>query len=169
MHIIKKENFQTSIGNFTAYYLEKDLIGLALCEADIEKIDNHFQRRLSYVEYCKISGVSALLQNEIEKYLKGSLFSFSVSIKIIGTPFQEKVLKQILRIPYGDVLSYGDIGKAIACNGFQSIGSAVKANPLPIIIPCHRVVGGKNLGGYSLGRGIDTKKLLLKTEAKFLK
>ncbi|MCL2483972.1 MAG: methylated-DNA--[protein]-cysteine S-methyltransferase [Firmicutes bacterium] len=95
-----------------------------------------------------------------------------------GTEFRKKVWKALCEIPYGCLVTYGDIGKQIGCKSGQAVGGAVGNNPISIIIPCHRVVGGnKSLTGYGGGlkmkvallehEGIDTKKYAVPTkEAK---
>ncbi len=84
-----------------------------------------------------------------------------------GTPFQLKVWHETMKIPYGTTATYGQIAKAIGCRSPRAVGQALNKNPLPIIVPCHRVIGknGK-LTGFS--SGIHIKELLLLAEkAKF--
>lgn len=102
--------------------------------------------------------------NEIKEYLDGNKKSFSIPIKIEGTDFQKKVWQELLKISYGETRSYKDIAINInnskAC---RAVGTAIKNNPIPIIIPCHRVINSnKNLGGYAYG--LEIKKILLKIE-----
>ena len=96
---------------------------------------------------------------------------YDLPLSLKGTPFQIEVWNILLTIPYGETLTYGDIAKIIATRrnlnrmSAQAVGGAVGANPLPLIIPCHRVIGANNtLGGYSGGEGIKTKISLLKHE-----
>lgn len=105
--------------------------------------------------------------NEIKEYLDGNKKSFSIPIKIEGTDFQKKVWQEVLKIPYGETRSYKDI--AININNskaYRAVGTAIKNNPIPIIIPCHRVIkSNKDIGNYAYG--IDIKKELLNLEANF--
>ncbi len=105
--------------------------------------------------------------NEIKEYLDGNKKSFSIPIKIEGTDFQKKVWQEVLKIPYGENRSYKDI--AININNskaYRAVGTAIKNNPIPIIIPCHRVIkSNKDIGNYAYG--IDIKKKLLNLEANF--
>jgi methylated-DNA-[protein]-cysteine S-methyltransferase len=80
------------------------------------------------------------------------------------TPFTGKVLKRVARIPYGRTMSYGEIARAVGNpKGARAVGGAVGRNPIPVIIPCHRVLAGDNrLGGFS--GGLDKKIFLLKLE-----
>ena len=93
----------------------------------------------------------------------------SISISFKGTAFQEKVLKEVIKIPYGKVITYGDIAKTFAGKmSAQAVGQAVGNNPLALIIPCHRVIGANNkIGGY--GGGIESKIWLLKHEGVIIK
>ena len=86
-----------------------------------------------------------------------------VKIALQGTDFQKKVWKELLKIPYGTTITYGDIGKLLNIKSGQAIGGAVGRNPISIIIPCHRVVGKDgSLTGYA--GGLDKKKKLLELE-----
>lgn len=105
--------------------------------------------------------------NEIKEYLDGNKKNFSIPIKTEGTIFQNKVWQELLKIPYGETRSYKDI--AININNskaYRAVGTAIKNNPIPIIIPCHRVIkSNKDIGNYAYG--IDIKKELLNLEANF--
>lgn len=105
-------------------------------------------------------------KEELKQYFEGSLKQFTVPLAPEGTDFQRSVWKELCRIPYGKILSY----KQIALNlnnpkSYRAVGNANGKNPIPIIIPCHRVIctGGK-LGGFSAG--LDRKRFLLNLEQK---
>jgi methylated-DNA-[protein]-cysteine S-methyltransferase len=105
---------------------------------------------------------------QIDEYFKGSRRVFSLPLKTEGTAFQQLVWRQLERIPYGAVASYGDVARAIgkpkAC---RAVGSANHNNPIAIIIPCHRVIGSDgSLTGY--GGGLWRKEWLLNLEANRL-
>ncbi len=105
------------------------------------------------------------LERELEKYFAGKLREFTVAIDITGSPFEQAVWAQLLKIPHGETRSYGDIAVALNKPGAQrAVGRANGANYLSIVIPCHRVIehNGK-LRGY--GGGLDRKKYLLELEA----
>ncbi len=80
-----------------------------------------------------------------------------------GTPFQQKVWRQLLTIPPGETATYGELAAAIG-SAPRAVGGAVGRNPVPIIIPCHRVVAAAGLGGFSAPGGVATKKKLLRLE-----
>ena len=102
--------------------------------------------------------------NEIKLYLEGKLKEFHTRLDLsYGTSFQISVWRELLNIPFGKVKTYSEIANKIGKPGAaRAVGNAVGANPIPIIIPCHRVVATSGLGGYS--GGIEIKKRLLQTE-----
>lgn len=102
--------------------------------------------------------------NEFSSYFMGELITFTLPIFPTGTAFQEQVWKSLMTIPYGEVISYKDLAlKVNNPKGMRAIGAANGKNPLPIIIPCHRVIQtDQTLGGYS--GGIAIKIALLERE-----
>jgi len=104
----------------------------------------------------------------LDRYLKGQKVEFDMAIDISGeSPFTQKVLLELRKIPYGRLQSYLSIGKQLGYPmAARAIGQAVKRNPIPIIIPCHRVIRvNGSLGGFSLG--VEIKKRLLVLEGTF--
>jgi methylated-DNA-[protein]-cysteine S-methyltransferase len=124
------------------------------------------------VELCKkvtSLGSSRVLDEagkQLALYLKGSLPKFSIPLKVSGTPFQLAVWKAIAKVPFGKTVSYGEIAKAIGKPlASRAVGAAVGANPTPLLVGCHRVLGSNgSLTGYTGGQGLKTKKLLLDHE-----
>jgi methylated-DNA-[protein]-cysteine S-methyltransferase len=114
-------------------------------------------------------GNSKVLQaakKQIENYFLGKSPNFSLPTYAEGTDFQKSVWNQISRLKFGQHVSYGEIAKAIGKpKAARAVGAAVGANPIPLVIGCHRVLGtsGK-ITGYSGGKGIPTKAWLLKHE-----
>lgn len=108
------------------------------------------------------SPLTDLAFKEISKFLDGKLEKFSFKINPKGTNFQKKVWKEIEKIPYGKTITYKDLGDKINSKAYQAIGSACGKNPILFRIPCHRVVGKNNLGGFSYG--LSLKKRLLEME-----
>lgn len=106
-------------------------------------------------------------QHELRAYFDGDLQEFKAPIFLEGTHFQKQVWAALLNVPYGECASYGDIAKAIDNPGSaRAVGGANNANPIPIIVPCHRIIGAnKSLTGF--GGGLNTKKALLSHEAKY--
>ena len=86
-----------------------------------------------------------------------------IAVRPKGTPFQQRVWLALLTIPYGKTISYGEIAKMVDCRSAQAVGQAVGANPIALIIPCHRVIAAHGkIGGYAYGTEI--KKQLLELE-----
>jgi len=103
---------------------------------------------------------------QLSEYFQGTRTEFDLPVAFSGTPFQEKIWSALRTIPYGQSLGYEELGiVAGAGRAPRAVGGAVGANPLPIIIPCHRVLSStKAITGYSGGAGIPTKIALLDLE-----
>ncbi len=114
------------------------------------------------------SVLTDLAFEQLCQYLKGERKEFDLPLNMNqGTPFQQKVWRALLDIPYGKIVSYGDIAKAIGQpTASRAVGGANNRNPISIIVPCHRVVGSSgNLVGYA--SGLDAKRFLLELESMF--
>jgi len=101
--------------------------------------------------------------DELIRYFEGELKKFSIKCQITGTVFQNKVLNELKKIPYGQTMSYSDIAGRIGHpKAYRAVGSANGKNRLPIIFPCHRVISNNGeLGGFSGGLSIKSKLLEL--------
>jgi methylated-DNA-[protein]-cysteine S-methyltransferase len=117
--------------------------------------------------WAKDSAPTPLLRRaktQIDKYFDGKSFEFDLPLNPAGTAFQKRVWRAMSKIPYGHTKTYGDLAKALS-SAARAVGGACGANHIPIIIPCHRVLGAAgNLGGYSGDGGLDTKLALLRIE-----
>lgn len=100
---------------------------------------------------------------QLRSYDAGELTTFDLPLHVDGSDFQRAVCAQIAAIPFGDTMTYGDIAKALN-KPAQAVGSACGGNPIPVIIPCHRVMGAKGLTGFSGKGGVETKVALLRHE-----
>jgi methylated-DNA-[protein]-cysteine S-methyltransferase len=102
--------------------------------------------------------------NQLDDYFHGKLYKFDLKLNPIGTDFQKKVWNKLVEIPYGQVCSYKDIANSIGnIKACRAVGMANSKNPIPIIIPCHRVIGSNGrLTGYA--GGLDVKEKLLNLE-----
>jgi methylated-DNA-[protein]-cysteine S-methyltransferase len=101
---------------------------------------------------------------QLELYLNGQLKEFTVPLKAEGTDFMKSVWQKLLDVPYGQTASYKDIAIAVGNHrGYRAVGMANNRNPIPIIIPCHRIIGSNgDLVGY--GGGVEMKVKLLGLE-----
>lgn len=103
---------------------------------------------------------------QLNEYFAGKRQDFDLPLRLDGTEFQLLVLAELQRIPYGETTSYGDIAERIGRpKAVRAVGAANGRNPIPIIVPCHRVIGASGaLTGF--GGGLDTKKELLRLESE---
>jgi methylated-DNA-[protein]-cysteine S-methyltransferase len=105
---------------------------------------------------------------QLNAYFDGDLKDFDLPLRPHGTAHQARVWGGMCRIPYGHTLTYGELAHDIGSIA-RAVGQACGANPIPIIIPCHRVMAGDNkLGGYSGDGGVETKVALLRLEGVLL-
>ncbi len=104
------------------------------------------------------------LGRRLLEILKGKGVSLDSRVyRLTGTPFQLKVWQETARIPHGATITYGELAETLGCASPRAVGQALKRNPLPIVVPCHRVIGRSgNLTGFSCG--LDVKKALLDIE-----
>ncbi|HEX4366168.1 MAG TPA: methylated-DNA--[protein]-cysteine S-methyltransferase [Rhodopila sp.] len=113
---------------------------------------------------------TALLRSareQLHAYFDTALTAFELPLAPAGSPYRQRVWQALLAIPYGSTRTYLDIARA-AGGSPRSVGGANGANPIPIIIPCHRVVATTGPGGYSGGDGLPTKRALLRLEGLLL-
>lgn len=103
---------------------------------------------------------------QLAAYFEGSLKEFDLALAPQGTPFQSRVWEELQRIPYGETISYAELAQRIGNpNASRAVGAANGRNPIPIVIPCHRVIGASgSLTGF--GGGLETKRVLLEHERK---
>lgn len=106
------------------------------------------------------------MAEELQRYFHGELKSFSTALSPYGTAFQQAVWQAIASVPYGQLSTYGQLAKVIdKPKASRAIGGATGKNPIPIVIPCHRIVGSNGaLTGFSAPGGLETKVKLLQME-----
>ena len=156
--------YHSPVGALTIASDEKNIVGLWL---DSQKYYMDVLAGKTYQE--KETEVIKLAKNWLDRYFNGEKPTIDeLPIEFIGSDFRVQVWKMLSEIPYGKVITYGDIAKRIAEQkgtpkmSAQAVGGAVGRNPISIIIPCHRVVGADgSLTGYSGGVRIKTKLLEL--------
>ena len=99
---------------------------------------------------------------ELERYFNGEKIDFSAEVDLSNlSPFTRKVLNETRKIRYGTTITYSKLAGNIGSAAIRAVGGALARNPIPIIIPCHRVVAKNGIGGYSAGIGIKTRLLEL--------
>lgn len=100
---------------------------------------------------------------QLAAYFEGELTGFTLPLAPRGSEFQQAFYRALRAIPYGETRTYGDLAAQLGVSA-QAIGQACGANPIPILIPCHRVLAASGLGGFSGAGGVDTKVALLRLE-----
>lgn len=147
------------------FFYDTDIGNIGIEEKDGFVVKVHFGSNTSFKdEEIEETDVIKKAYVELNNYLKGDIKEFTIPLKVDGTEFMQEVWDGLLRIPYGETLSYKELGEKIGRpRAARAIGLACNKNPIPIFIPCHRIVGSNGkLTGY-LG-GLNTKKKLLEIE-----
>ena len=144
---------------------------LCLCDwADGRRrasVDQRLQRILN-AEYVEGSSeVIEMARQQLDEYFLSKRHEFDITILFVGTDFQKKVWNELLKIPYGTTVSYGELSRRIGMpNAVRAVANANAVNAISIIAPCHRVIGSNgSLTGY--GGGLDRKRFLLDLEKNY--
>ncbi|MDE0942858.1 MAG: methylated-DNA--[protein]-cysteine S-methyltransferase [Alphaproteobacteria bacterium] len=106
-------------------------------------------------------------KTQLDAYFDGAEITFDLPLTPAGTEFQRNVWRLMEAIPYGETRSYGDLAKDLN-SAARAVGMACGANPIPVIIPCHRILSATGMGGYSGEGGVETKVDLLRLEGVLL-
>ena len=112
-------------------------------------------------------------RRQLDRYFAGERIAFDLPLRAAGTPFQQAIWQAMQAIPYGETRTYGDLARGVDAPA-RAVGTACGQNPIPIVIPCHRVVGTGTRGarfsltGFSGGAGVETKRALLMLEGLML-
>ena len=114
------------------------------------------------------AGRQRSVETQLHEYFAGKRQTFDLDLNLRGTPFQLAVWNELLRIPFGDTITYAELARRIGKPAaIRAVGAANGANPIPVIVPCHRVIGSNGtLTGY--GGGIERKQWLLAHEGRRL-
>lgn len=156
-------SLRTPIGRLLVSVSDRGVWDITFGETSEQRYRTHLLRWVSNVlrDHNAVENVLS----ELDAYFAGSLRKFSVPVDLRRvTEFTERVLQVTRRIPFGQLLSYGEIAERIgAPTASRAVGGALGRNPVPIIIPCHRVIAhGGGLGGFT--GGLETKRTLLRIE-----
>ena len=153
--------YESPLGTITLYATASALVGLTFPTQSIT-----FSDPICRVESTASPILTRTLQ-WLEQYFAGQVPTVTIPLAPQGTAFQQKVWSHLQHIPYGATLTYGELSQLVFHSprpkGAQAIGSAVGANPISLIIPCHRILGkGSSLTGYT--GGLSIKRALLSIE-----
>ena len=157
-----------AIGRLELLSTEVGLVAVLFCDERRSDASAAWRQRNVESVFPSLSGEHDHYADQLWEYLAGGRQEFTIPLHRTGTTFQCAVLDAVAKVPYGTRASYQDIARAVgnsaAC---RAVGAANGANPLPLIIPCHRIVGtSAKLTGY--GGGLDAKRWLLSLESSAL-
>lgn len=142
------------------------LIGVSETALVILEFDRGLSERIAGapVKWEPSAGKTAVVRSQLEEYFAGTRRQFELALDLRGTEFRKHCWEELLKIPYGQTRTYGELAKAVGRpTAFRAVGQANHFNPIAIIVPCHRVLAtGRRLCGY--GGGMPTKALLLRLE-----
>jgi O-6-methylguanine DNA methyltransferase len=152
------------VGRINVAATEKGLILLSFPSHSIESFFETVLTRFPSNFFTQNSDPFQELYHQLERYLGGEKVAFDVSLDLRGTPFQIQVWEALTAIPYGETRSYGEIARAVdRPRAYRAVGQANHNNPVPIVVPCHRVIGSRgDLVGF--GGGLSVKEKLLDLE-----
>lgn len=150
--------YQTPLGPFYLWFEDGNLIYASF---DLGHGQSWLKKHLPKATYANLP-LKHSYQENLNAYFRGKKIDFSWPTKLIGTDFQKRVWAEIEQIPHGHVSTYKKLADKLDTKAYQAIGQAVGANPISLIIPCHRVLGTNWFGGY--GGGLNLKRLLLELE-----
>jgi len=158
----------------TSYYCYLDTpLGLLCVQGDGEfltdlYLPNHKGPTNTHAGRQKYAAPFTAVGQQLAEYFAGARHSFDLPLKLAGSPFQLRVWRELIRIPYGTTITYSQLAQRIdRPSASRAVGHANSRNPISIIVPCHRVIGASgNLTGYA--GGLDAKRWLLDREAGYL-
>lgn len=168
----KKTVFYSNIDNtpLQTVWLASTEIGMFCLEFNVTKKQFFSSvNKLGSINLVKNQTHTKLILNKVQDYLNGNLINFDANIDWNNaTEFTRQCREMVIKIPYGETRTYGDIAKQLGKPGSsRAVGRANATNPIPLIIPCHRVIASDgNLRGYGGSGGIKTKRWLLDLERK---
>ncbi len=151
MKLRYETTYASPLGSFRIVCEDGYLVGLTLGESSHESEADALCREVS---------------RQLGEYLSGGRRGFELPVRVSGSPFREAVWRELSRVPYGEVVTYGELARKIGAPGAsRAVGGALNANPVAIVLPCHRVVGTSGIGGYAYGS--ELKRRLLELERNF--
>jgi len=165
MNHIYFARFNSKIGLLKIATSQKGVCKIALPNEEENLCMQWLEKRFPQYSIIENPDKNLYVIQQLKEYFDGKRKKFDVKLHLVGTPFEKRVWKALMEIPYGKTASYAEIALKIGKpTAFRAVGNANGKNPIPIIIPCHRVINSSGeLGGY--GGGLDLKRRLLELEA----
>jgi len=165
MNRINIQRHQTGIGELLLGSFGGRLCLLGFGDKETRRtVDDWIRKKLDARFVEKNDEILEKTRKQLDEYLNGNRKEFDIPLLMVGTDFQRRVWKALMRVPYGATSTYGQIAEDIASpRAVRAVGNANRTNPISIIVPCHRVIGSNGeLIGY--GGGLSLKKWLLRLE-----
>jgi O-6-methylguanine DNA methyltransferase len=164
MNKIYQTSFTSKIGVIYVASTKKGVCKITIPGQTKKEFIRWLHRHYPHYEFVESTTHNKKVVDELQRYFDRKLVKFKSNLDYEGTTFQQRVWNELKKLPYGSTTTYKAIATRLGMeNGFQAVGGAVGSNPIPIIVPCHRVIGtNKKLTGYAAG--LKTKELLLRLE-----
>ncbi|MFU8796870.1 MAG: methylated-DNA--[protein]-cysteine S-methyltransferase [Dehalococcoidia bacterium] len=164
---IKLQRHRTEMGELTMGSFDGALCFLGVGGGDLSHVaDDRLRKGLGAVLVEEDSPILELTRRQIDEYLGGTRKEFDIPLLMVGSDFQKSVWKALMKVPHGSTSTYRRIAEDIGSpKAVRAVGNACKANPIGIIVPCHRIIGSDGgLVGY--GGGVPLKEMLLSLEQR---
>jgi methylated-DNA-[protein]-cysteine S-methyltransferase len=157
---------ESPVGHLYLAICEDKLCALSLGQEAKEKLFEQLVSMNPEAEIKESQSAFKIIIKQLNEYFTGQRTEFEIPLLFEGTDFQKSVWSELIRIPYGKTISYGDLANRIdKPGGMRAVGAANGQNPIPIIVPCHRVIAADgSLGGYTGGLEIKHKLLDLEQQ-----
>lgn len=155
---MQQSTYKSPLGPLYLWFAEEKLIYTTFREEDGEK---WLAKRFPTAQP-EQKALAKDYEADLDRYFRGQKINFEWPLRLMGTDFQKRVWQEILAVPHGQVTTYKRIGERLDTRAYRAVGQAVGANPVSVIVPCHRVLGTNSFGGYA--GGINLKRLLLELE-----
>lgn len=164
MTALYRAGIDSPVGRLTCICDDVSIIRLLWVSDNESEAVEQLSRSLGPVRVLSANMVAETVCRELDAYFAGRLKAFSVPPSfLLGSPFSRRVWQAIFAVPYGQTVSYQRLAADSGVSGARAVGNAVGRNPVPILVPCHRVLRKNGqLGGFS--GGVQTKRLLLRLE-----
>ena len=167
MNQINIQRHQTEIGELVLGSFDGKLCLLGFGDREMRRVvDGRIKKGLDAEFVEQDDEILEKTRKQVDEYLNGNRKEFDITLLMVGTEFQRRVWKALMKVPYGVTSTYGQIAENIGSpKAVRAVGNANSANPISIIVPCHRIIGSDGeLVGY--GGGLSVKKRLLKLEQR---
>lgn len=165
--VLYAAHFETPIGTCRAASTQRGLAYLELPHAAGRGLAGYLHHQLSGAAVVEGFAPNRAAMRQIVDYLEGKRRAFDLALDLRGTPFQNAVWQALLAIPHGETRSYAEIAAAVGRPlALRVVGNASAANPVPLVVPCHRVVASDGkLGGYTGGGTLKARLLAMERDA----